>query len=198
MAKIAVERTIGKTKKAVLGGLIGYNTEKMGKQKYKRFAISLREGDKIVGGIVGEVWTTVLFIQLFWIEQKLRGKDYGTRLIKAIEDEAKKVRGDAVLSGHDEFSGAGLLPRLRLRGIRFDRRLSRRHHAALVHESAMSTSNSKFRTGSKEAPTEPFKRAVTSCLRAIAKAPELEVTLRGRAARVWRRARRGCRSRRAR
>ena len=45
MAKIAVERTIGKTKKAVLGGLIGYNTEKMGKKKYKRFAISLREGD---------------------------------------------------------------------------------------------------------------------------------------------------------
>jgi cobaltochelatase CobT len=40
----------------------------------------------------------------------------------------------------------------------------------------MTTSNSKFRTGSKEAPTEPFKRAVTSCLRAIAKTPELEVT----------------------
>jgi len=77
MPKIAVERTIGQTKKAVLGGVIGYNTEKMGKQKYKRFAISLREGDRIVGGIVGEVWTTVLFIQLFWIEQKLRGKDYG-------------------------------------------------------------------------------------------------------------------------
>ena len=38
------------------------------------------------------------------------------------------------------------------------------------------TTNSKLRTGSKEAPTEPFKRAVTSCLRAIAKAPELEVT----------------------
>ena len=55
MPKISVERTIGKTKKAVLGGLIGYNTEKMGKQKYKRFAISLREGDRIVGGIVGEV-----------------------------------------------------------------------------------------------------------------------------------------------
>jgi cobaltochelatase CobT len=40
----------------------------------------------------------------------------------------------------------------------------------------MTTSNTKFRTGSKEAPTEPFKRAVTSCLRAIARAPELEVT----------------------
>src|SRR4051794_41259916 len=37
-------------------------------------------------------------------------------------------------------------------------------------------SNQKFRTGAREAPTEPFKRAVTSCLRAIARAPELEVT----------------------
>ena len=90
MPKIAVERTIGKTKKAVLDGLIGYNTEKMGKQKDKRFAVSLRERNKVVGGIVGEVWTTVLFIQLFWIEQKLRGKDHGTKLIKAIEDEARR------------------------------------------------------------------------------------------------------------
>src|SRR6201986_2637095 len=40
----------------------------------------------------------------------------------------------------------------------------------------MTTSYQKFRTGPKEAPTEPFKRAVTACLRAIAKKPELEVT----------------------
>jgi GNAT superfamily N-acetyltransferase len=90
MPKIAAERTIGQTKKAVLDGLIGYNTEKMGKQKYRRFDVSLRERNKVVGGIVGELWTTVLFIQLFWIEQKLRGKDYGTKLIKAIEDEARR------------------------------------------------------------------------------------------------------------
>lgn len=38
------------------------------------------------------------------------------------------------------------------------------------------TTNTKFRQGSKEAPTEPFKRAVTSCLRAIAKQPEMEVS----------------------
>jgi cobaltochelatase CobT len=36
--------------------------------------------------------------------------------------------------------------------------------------------SNKFRSGPKEAPTEPFKRAVTSCLRAIARKPELEVT----------------------
>ena len=90
MAKISVERTIGETKKAVLGGLIGYNTEKMGKQKYKRFAISLRDKEAIVGGIVGEVWMSVLFIQLFWIEERFRGKGHGTALIEKIEDEARR------------------------------------------------------------------------------------------------------------
>src|SRR6202045_4018787 len=39
----------------------------------------------------------------------------------------------------------------------------------------MST-NIKPKTPSREAPTEPFKRAVTGCLRAIARHPELEVS----------------------
>ena len=36
-------------------------------------------------------------------------------------------------------------------------------------------SNSKGRPSSRESPTEPFKRAVTGCLRALARKPELEV-----------------------
>ena len=36
-------------------------------------------------------------------------------------------------------------------------------------------SNSKSKPSPKDSPTEPFKRAVTSCLRAIARKPELEV-----------------------
>ena len=89
MPSISVERTVGKTKKAVLDGLIRYNDEKMGKQKYKRLAISLREDDAIVGGIVGEIWTAVLFIQYLWLEQGLRGGGLGTKLIEAIEEEAR-------------------------------------------------------------------------------------------------------------
>jgi GNAT superfamily N-acetyltransferase len=90
MPAISIERTIGKTKRAVLGGLIGYNTEKMGRQKYRRFAVSLRDDDEIVGGIVGEVWMTVLFIQLFWIEARFRGKGHGSALIEKIEQEARQ------------------------------------------------------------------------------------------------------------
>jgi cobaltochelatase CobT len=36
--------------------------------------------------------------------------------------------------------------------------------------------NSKPRSGSKESPAEPFKRAVSGCMRALARQPELEVT----------------------
>jgi GNAT superfamily N-acetyltransferase len=90
MAVISVERTIGKTKRAVLGGLVRYNTEKMGKQKYRRFAVSLNDDSVVVGGIVGEVWMTVLFIQLFWLEERFRGKGHGTALIGSIEEEARR------------------------------------------------------------------------------------------------------------
>src|SRR6266851_7620901 len=38
------------------------------------------------------------------------------------------------------------------------------------------SSNIKLKTPAKEAPNEPFKRAVTGCLRAIARQPELEVS----------------------
>src|ERR1700744_1778867 len=90
MPAIVIERTIGETKRAVLGGLIRYNEEKMGKPRYRRFAVSLREKKKIGGGGGGEVWMTVLFIQLFWIDERFRGKGHGTGLIRKIEDQARR------------------------------------------------------------------------------------------------------------
>ncbi len=38
------------------------------------------------------------------------------------------------------------------------------------------TSNSKNKSVARESPTEPFKRAVTGCMRAIARKPDLEVS----------------------
>jgi GNAT superfamily N-acetyltransferase len=90
MPAIAVERTIGNTKRAVIGGLGRYNREKLGKQKYRTLAISLRDDEGIVGGVVGEVWMTVLFIQSFWIDERFRGEGHGTALIASIEQEARQ------------------------------------------------------------------------------------------------------------
>src|SRR6202047_1935517 len=90
MPAITTERTIGKTKRAVLGGLIRFKDEKLGKQQSRRPAISLRDNGAVVGGIVGEIWMTVLFIQLFWIEERFRGKGHGTALMEKIEKEARR------------------------------------------------------------------------------------------------------------
>jgi GNAT superfamily N-acetyltransferase len=115
MPSISVERTVGKTKKAVLGGLIRYNSEKFGKQTYKRLAISLRERNAIVGGIVGEVWAGVLFIQLFWLEQGVRRKGFGAKLIKAIEDEARRFGATRAYLDTMSFQAPGFY---RIRGYK--------------------------------------------------------------------------------
>ena len=91
MASIALERTVGPTKRAVLNGLSAFNTERMGKQRFKQLAVSLKDRGKVVGGIVGQVWSTVLFVQYFWIDEKWRGKRHGAKLMAAIEDEARRL-----------------------------------------------------------------------------------------------------------
>src|SRR5262245_20109561 len=40
----------------------------------------------------------------------------------------------------------------------------------------MSSNNLKGKATTRESPTEPFKRAVTGCVRAIARKPDLEVS----------------------
>ena len=53
MASIAPERTVGPTKRAVLNGLSAFNTERMGKQRFKQLAVSLKDRCKVVGAIEG-------------------------------------------------------------------------------------------------------------------------------------------------
>jgi GNAT superfamily N-acetyltransferase len=90
MASIKVEEQLGETKRAVLKGLIGYNTQKAGRMDHVPVSISLREKGKIVGGLVGEIFFGWLFVSLFWIDDKYRGKGFGQRLLEAAEAQARK------------------------------------------------------------------------------------------------------------
>ena len=90
MASIKVEKQLGQTKRAVIKGLVAYNTLKAGKMGYVPVSISLREKGKIVGGIVGEIFFGWMFVSLFWIDDKYRGKGFGQRLLEAAEARARK------------------------------------------------------------------------------------------------------------
>jgi len=90
MPSVKVEKQLGETKRAVLKGLVAYNTLKAGKMGYVPVSISLREKGQIVGGIVGEVLFGWMFVQYFWIDDKHRGKGFGQRLFAAAEKQARK------------------------------------------------------------------------------------------------------------
>jgi GNAT superfamily N-acetyltransferase len=90
MASIKVEKRYGETKRAVLKGLIAYNEQKAGKLGYVPVCISLREKGSIVGGIVAQIFFGWMFVELFWIDDKHRGKRFGQRLLDAAEAEARR------------------------------------------------------------------------------------------------------------
>ena len=89
MASIKVEKQLGATKRAVIKGLVAYNTLKAGNMGDVPVSISLREKGKIVGGIVGEIFFGWMFVSLFWIDDKHRGKGFGRRLLAAAEAQAR-------------------------------------------------------------------------------------------------------------
>ena len=90
MASIKVEKQLGETKRAVMKGLVAYNMLKAGNMGYVPVSISLREKGKIVGGVVGEIFFGWMFVQLFWIDDKHRGKGFGQQLLEAAEAQARK------------------------------------------------------------------------------------------------------------
>lgn len=47
--------------------------------------------NKVVGGIIGDVFGGWVYIALLWVEESLRNKGYGTKLVNLIEEEARKL-----------------------------------------------------------------------------------------------------------
>lgn len=89
MARVQLEKRAGPTKKAVLKGLAAYNRSKIGEQRWKRLAVSIRDDDgEIVGGVCGEIWGNVLFVALVWLDEAHRGCDHMSRAMDVLEAEA--------------------------------------------------------------------------------------------------------------
>ena len=92
MVTVQVEKTYAKARNAILKGLVAYNRTQIGRRKWKRIAVSVRDdGGIIVGGVTGEVWADWLFVQLMWLDEAYRGYDYASRALDALEDEARAL-----------------------------------------------------------------------------------------------------------
>ena len=107
MASIKIEKQYGETKRAALKGLIAYNEQKAGKLGYAPVCISLREKGRIVGGIVAQIFFGWMFVELFWIDDKHRGKGFGQRLLDTAEAEARKKGAKNVYLDTFSFQAPG-------------------------------------------------------------------------------------------
>jgi GNAT superfamily N-acetyltransferase len=90
MAAIKVERVHGPARRAIIKGLMAYNTRAIGNWDFKRISVTLRHRGAIVGGLAANTFLRWMFIELFWVDERFRGKGFGSKLMRTVEKEARK------------------------------------------------------------------------------------------------------------
>ncbi len=110
---IAEETRVAEAARAVVKGLVAYNTEKAGKSRWKRFAVSVRDdAGAIKGGVVGYTMWNWCFIELVWLDEALRGTGLGTELMAKAEAVATKRGARHVYLDTFSFQGDGFYQKL--------------------------------------------------------------------------------------
>ncbi|HQR06875.1 MAG TPA: GNAT family N-acetyltransferase [Gemmatales bacterium] len=73
----------------IVQGLLTFNGLYTNNERPRYLVVSLRDHDQqLVGGLVGATYLGWLQVQALWIQDELRGNDYGSRLLQVAEDEA--------------------------------------------------------------------------------------------------------------
>jgi GNAT superfamily N-acetyltransferase len=77
---------------AISGGLDRFNDEVTGFSDRRPLAVTLKnpETDSVLGGATGRSSLGLLFLDLFYIPESLRGSGFGTQILKAFEDEGRR------------------------------------------------------------------------------------------------------------
>ncbi len=70
-------------------GLDSYNAQQAQAINYHPLVIFLRdEAGKIVGGLTGETYWGWLHVEALWVDEAVRGQDFGSQLLEMAEQEA--------------------------------------------------------------------------------------------------------------
>jgi GNAT superfamily N-acetyltransferase len=81
------EHPIPEDFRTVLDGVRTFNRAQTGNERPRPVAFFLRDqAGEIVGGVQGSLWGRSVHIDALWVDEKYRGQDYGSKLMKAIED----------------------------------------------------------------------------------------------------------------
>lgn len=73
----------------------------------KKFAVRLADGDKILGDAIGKIYWGMAELNYLYIDEILRGKSFGKKLVAAFVDEAKKQGAKSVILWTTSWQGEG-------------------------------------------------------------------------------------------
>jgi ribosomal protein S18 acetylase RimI-like enzyme len=97
----------------VLDRINAWNVEVTGIRDFHQVAIFLRDaGGAIRGGITGGVWAGWLHVVALWVDEDLRGRGFGRRLVEAAEAEARAVGAHSAFLEKHSFQAPDLYERL--------------------------------------------------------------------------------------
>jgi len=76
--------------RTIVDGVRTFNRDRTGEEWPRPVACYIRDEERrIVAGVQGTLWGRSMHIDALWVDEKYRGQDYGSKLMKALEDYAQ-------------------------------------------------------------------------------------------------------------
>jgi ribosomal protein S18 acetylase RimI-like enzyme len=95
--------------------LYEFNASRSGIDDGRLLFIFVRERGRIVAGLYGWTWGGCCHVKLLWVEERLRGRGLGRRLMAMVEREARARAATQVLLETHSFQAPGFYRRLGFR-----------------------------------------------------------------------------------
>jgi GNAT superfamily N-acetyltransferase len=101
--------------KAILGeGIAAFNEERAGYWDRRALAVLVHDtdGKAVIGGLLGRTALGLLFIDIFFLPESLRGRGVGSRIVRLAEEEAIRRGCRAAVLYTITFQAPGFYERL--------------------------------------------------------------------------------------
>lgn len=93
--------------------LISHNVSKHGYTEVSKFGIFVRnEESSLEGGAYAEAWGGCCQVELLWVAEGSRGQGLGTRLMAAVEEEARRIGCSKIVLDTFSYQAPGFYVKL--------------------------------------------------------------------------------------